>query len=1040
MTLRGKTLLIIAASLVSLLLTVALVSRLVLLTRFAALEEQETRQNVERGVSAVSEGLADLGDLAKDYGAWDMTYEYMATRDPVFVRANLPTAADTSLNVQFVALLDLSGDVVSGRALDRVRRVNTPLPASLAAYLSAHKVLAAPHDSAQGMMGVAPLPEAPALLASWPILTTEGHGPARGTLVLGRSLDAGEVGRLARRTHLALRIYALSDPEIAWARPTLLGGAPAVVQRTSADSISGYALLKDPLGEPSVVLRVDMPRHIYTQSKASLAYLLVALLLVGLVFGAVTLGLLEGTLLTRISRLSASVSQIGARPHLPARVAMSGGDELSSLAEAVNGMLGALQKSQAKLKDILEHSSNLFFSHAPDHTFTYVSPQTRAFFDCEPEEALVKWTDFTTDNPANNRGLARTIRAIETGEPQEPHELELVREAPVVRDGRTVAIVGAFADITERKRAEKLQSAAYRIAHVTSSLDDMHDFYRAIQAIVDELLYAKNFRIALCEAGSETLSPAYDVTEPGSPARTLLERGLEERVQRTGKPLLAPRPVSAPLAEVHETLGDWLGVPLMHGDTCFGVLSIWSGAGGLHLSETDQSLLTFVSQHVATAIEHKRAQEQIKSLAYNDALTGLPNRAVFNDRLTVALAQAHRQGQRLSVLFLDLDHFKVINDSLGHTVGDRLLQGVAGRLLASGREGDTVARLGGDEFTLLLPGIAQAVDVAKVAEKILSTIRQPFRLDEHELFVTASIGISLYPDDGLDAETLVKNADVSMYRAKELGRDTYQLYTAAMNATALERLNLENHLRKALAHDELLVYYQPLMRVGSTEIYGFEALLRWNHPERGLILPSEFVPLAEITGLIVPIGPWILRRACAQAKAWHEGGNPMKVAVNLSARQLQQPGLFDQVKDILEETGLEPRFLGIEITETNAMQNAEATIPTLRRLKSLGVGISIDDFGIGYSSLSYLRRLPIDTIKIDQSFVRDLTSDPDDAAIASAVIAMAHTLKLLVVAEGVETEDQMAFLMAHGCDLAQGDFFSPAVPPEECEEFLLKSR
>jgi diguanylate cyclase (GGDEF)-like protein/PAS domain S-box-containing protein len=439
--------------------------------------------------------------------------------------------------------------------------------------------------------------------------------------------------------------------------------------------------------------------------------------------------------------------------------------------------------------------------------------------------------------------------------------------------------------------------------------------------------------------------------------------------------------------------------------------------------------------------ERKWAEDQIKDIAYHDALTGLPNRLLFNDRLSMALAQAHRHNQRLAVLFLDLDRFKVINDSLGHTLGDRLLQAVGERLVFSVREGDTVARLGGDEFTLLLPGAGRPLDLAKFAEKVLEALKQPFGLEGHELFVTASMGISLYPEDGIDPETLVKNADTAMYRAKDQGRDNYQLYTAAMNATALERLGMENALRKALIQGELEIYYQPLLDLASGTVYGVEALLRWRHPERGLILPAEFIPLAEITGLIVPMGPWILKTACAQAKKWQDAGHPqLCLSVNLSARQFQQPDLVELVTRVLDETGLPPRSLELEITESNAMQNAETTTQTLRALKALGVRLSIDDFGIGYSSLSYLKRLPIDTLKIDQSFVRDMTTDADDAAIVTAVIAMAQTLKLAVVAEGVEVEEQLAFLAARRCDRMQGFLFSRPLPAEDCEKLLVRQR
>jgi diguanylate cyclase (GGDEF)-like protein len=434
--------------------------------------------------------------------------------------------------------------------------------------------------------------------------------------------------------------------------------------------------------------------------------------------------------------------------------------------------------------------------------------------------------------------------------------------------------------------------------------------------------------------------------------------------------------------------------------------------------------------------ERKRAEERARSLAYHDTLTGLPNRLVFQDRLALSIAQAHRRGRGLAVLFLDLDRFKVINDSLGHSVGDLLIREVGLRLRSCLREEDTVARLGGDEFTLMLPDISEAVDAVKVASKVLEVLRAPFQIDGHELFVTSSMGISLYPGDGRDPETLVKNADAAMYRAKEQGRDHYQLYTPALNDTALDRLALESSLRKALAQDELLLHYQPIFNVATSRVYGLEALLRWQHPERGLVSPGEFIPLAEVTGLILTMGPWVLRTACAQARAWQQRQPGLRISVNLSARQFQEPGLIRHVTEALAETGLEPQCLQLEITESSAMHNAQSAIQTLRELKALGVGLSIDDFGTGYSSLSYLKRFPIDTLKIDQSFIRDISTDPEDAAIASAIIALAHMLKLEVVAEGVETRDQLEFLSRNGCDRTQGYLLSRPLPADRCLDLL----
>ncbi len=435
--------------------------------------------------------------------------------------------------------------------------------------------------------------------------------------------------------------------------------------------------------------------------------------------------------------------------------------------------------------------------------------------------------------------------------------------------------------------------------------------------------------------------------------------------------------------------------------------------------------------------KRKQAAETIRHLAYHDALTGLPNRTLFEDRLTLALAQVRRKEQLVAVMFLDLDRFKVVNDTVGHTFGDQLLRDVAERLTGLVREGDTVARMGGDEFTVLLPEVSQAGEAVEIAERILETLRQPWRIDNREYHVTTSIGIAIYPSDGEDAESLIRNADTAMYRAKEQGRDNFELYTPTMNAKIVERLALENSLRHGLERDEFVVHYQPQVDISSGRIIGTEALVRWQHPERGFVSPMEFIPAAEETGLIVPLGAWVLQTACAQNVAWQQAGHtPIPVAVNLSARQFQERNLLDAVTKVLEESGMDPQYLQFEITEGVAMQDVESTATTLRALREMGVQIAIDDFGTGYSSLSYLRSFPVSALKIDRSFVRGLTVNPEDAAITAAIIAMAKSLKLKVIAEGVETEEQLAFLKEHGCDKMQGFLFSKPVPAPALEKLL----
>ena len=506
------------------------------------------------------------------------------------------------------------------------------------------------------------------------------------------------------------------------------------------------------------------------------------------------------------------------------------------------------------------------------------------------------------------------------------------------------------------------------------------------------------------------------------------------RVKATGTRLLeADSPVLASLRDglVHHASNEvfwheddttfpveYTSTPIMEGETVVGAIYTFND----------------VSERLA-------AEAMIDQMAYYDSLTGLPNRLLFQDRLNQALAHARRHRRQTAVMMMDLDRFKIINDTLGHPVGDQVLKTVAERLLFRLREVDTVSRLGGDEFALVLPDLSETSDIAKIGQVIHEEVSRVIRIGEQELFVTPSVGISVYPSDGNDAVTLIKNAEVALYQAKD-ERNRYQLYAPAMNASASEWLQLESHLRRALEREELILHYQPQINLNSGEIVGVEALIRWQHPEWGMVSPARFIPLAEETGLIVPISEWVLRTACAQNAEWQRMGlPPVRVAVNLSGRHLAKHAeLVRHVDEALQATGLAPEHLELELTESILMEDVEAAIQTLGAISERGVKLSIDDFGTGYSSLSYLKRFPIDTLKIDQAFVREIASSEEDSAIVKAVIALAHSLRLNVIAEGVETERQLAFLKDHACDEVQGYFFSRPLPVAELSTFLSNHR
>jgi len=487
-------------------------------------------------------------------------------------------------------------------------------------------------------------------------------------------------------------------------------------------------------------------------------------------------------------------------------------------------------------------------------------------------------------------------------------------------------------------------------------------------------------------------------------------------------------------------------VPIKYSGEVMGVINLYLEEGHKRDQREEEFLLS-IADITAGIIRRRQAEkalmenkEEICYIAYHDYLTGLPNRMLLVDRLNQVIAHTKRHGLYAAVLFLDLNGFKYINDTLGHLAGDEILKEIAKRLTGILRITDTVARLGGDEFTIILTDVKEIEDVVKVVRKIFAVLSEPFRIEGYDFSVTGSVGISIFPDDGKDAETLLKNADIAMYHAKEGGTgNSYVLYTPSLHDRTYKRLSMEGKLRKALDRGEFILHFQPQVSLTSGEITGIEALVRWMDPERGLLSPGEFIPVAEDTGLILALGEWILRSACMAHKGWEERGlNPPVVAVNLSLRQFRQADFVGTVARILKELLLDPQCLELELTESILMEDAEATIDILRALKELGIRLTIDDFGTGYSSLEYLRRMPIDMLKIALPFVRDITKSPDDTSIVTAIINMAHCLGLEVIAEGVETAEQLAILRTLGCDKAQGFLISRPLPPGEMEELLKK--
>jgi diguanylate cyclase (GGDEF)-like protein/PAS domain S-box-containing protein len=630
--------------------------------------------------------------------------------------------------------------------------------------------------------------------------------------------------------------------------------------------------------------------------------------------------------------------------------------------------------------------------------------------------------------------------------------------------GVTIRLVGANQDITERKLAEQNQKRLNRALKLLSDCN-----MALVHATEEEKLLAEICRLVVEQGGyrmawvgfaeqnvQKSIRPVAqhgddsgylnelkiswaDTEEGQGPTGTAIRTG---RMDINQDYLTDPRMSAWREPALVRGFRSSISLPLNNRTHVLGALTIYSaetaafGQEEVRLLEELANDLAYGIVTLRTRIEHEAAEKQLEFLAHHDMLTGLPNRLLLRDRFEQAVAQADRDRSGVAVLFLDLDNFKQVNDTLGHNYGDILLVRVVERLRGCLRDTDTISRQGGDEFVVLLPNLRDLTTVGNISQHIVDEFSEAFEIESYSLNTTFSIGISMYPEDGREFDQLLKNADTALYQAKDSGRDTYRFFSEKMNVDAQEQLHLQGQLRNAVKNQEFLLHYQPQIDIGSGRIVGVEALVRWQHPELGLIPPGKFIPLAERSGLVIPMGEWVLNEACRQARLWHENGQPLLMAVNLSALQFKRGNLLDTVANALKQTGLPAEYLELELTESILLQDVDVAIKTLRSLKEMGVKLSIDDFGTGYSSLSYLKRLAVDKLKIDQSFVRDLGEGMDSAAIVKAIIQLGHTLQLTVIAEGVETEAQLSFLRDNGCDEAQGYWYSRPVPAAEFVKLL----
>lgn len=735
----------------------------------------------------------------------------------------------------------------------------------------------------------------------------------------------------------------------------------------------------------------------------------------------------------------------------------------------------ALKQAEQKYRSIFENAVEGIFQSSIDGKYLTVNPMLARLYGYDSVEQL---TDSLTDiqhqlyvDPNRRTEFIRllqeqdVVRGFESEVYQrDGNKIWILENARAIRDaeGQLLGCEGTVEDITDRKRAEaalhRRDSLLQGVADATHYLLTNSDCEQAIAQAIAALGTAAHVdRVYIFEnhphpqTGEIAMSTRFEWTRPEIPPILHQSRwqnlpyvssglGRWYRTLASGQSIpgivrLLPQAEQKLLSQ--EKILSMLMVPIFVEEKFWGYIGLDDCHSEREWSKNEESILMAIAASIGVVLQRRWTEDMIRYQAFHDLLTGLPNRILFGDRLLQALTQAQLHQSMIAVMFLDLDRFKTINDTLGHAVGDQLLQSSAQRLISCIRESDIVARWGGDEFTLLLPQVTCAEDAAQIAQRILEVMQPAFNLEGYELHVTSSIGIALSPQDGTDAQSLLKNADAALYRAKDQGRNNYQFYNAAISSEVSELLILDNSLHHALERQEFVIYYQPQINVHTGQVTQMEALLRWQHPDLGIIPPQKFISLAEENGLIIPIGEWVLQMACAQCKAWQAMNfPPVRIAVNLSVRQFQQPQLIEKIMQVLQTTELNPALLELEITETAAMQNIDFSIGILHELRARGMHISMDDFGTGYSSLSYLKKFPLDTLKIDRSFIQDLTDNPEDVAIITAIITLGQGLKLSVVAEGVETENQMNCLRSLHCQEMQGYWFSPPLDAQAATQFL----
>ncbi len=1030
MTLRKATTLLICLGTLALVCVISLVTALIINNSFSELEQDHAQRNLERARNAMAQELAALDDILVDWAVWDDAKDFVLGRAPHFRQSNLNDQTLASLRLTAIAFLDRNARVVWAQGFDPVLGRQAPVPTGFLTELLPGSPLVAAKNVEDRTKGYILLPQGLMLVASSPITGSDGFGESAGTLVMLRAINGQANAAIAERVRLPLSLERADTPPSADIAPLAAGLTGGMrTGPVSDDLYCAVLILPDLWGKPALRLVLRDTREITSRGDHSMNVALGWMILGTLASFAVLLAFLERRVLRRLALLNDQVEAIGADAAAPAdndngcqgalalgRVNMPGQDELSALALRINGTLAELERSRRNLsiQCAMTQEQESYLQQILDSIqagVLLVDPDTNLIREANAFAAASAGVSRAELIGTPLSGLLCQRSAPKTAGAEPPQEqdrrlcmlqrpgqppLPLLRtEARIERSGQPL-LLETFIEVEALHKAQE-------------ALKHSEEIYRAVfmNTGTATLLIEKDTTISLANQEFEKLS-GFARQEVENRLRWTeffvaedVEWMLQHHVLRRQSPGLAPRNYESRfLTRRGEERTVLLTVGMIPG--------------------TEVSVAS-----IEDITERKQAEEQLRHKAFHDDLTGLPNRQLLHDRLERAVEAARREGHELAVLLMDLDRFKDVNDALGHSAGDTLLQLVAARLQDCVRRSDSVARLGGDEFVLVVDGAAGLATGDQVARHVLEAFAQPFDLNGRSLHVRLSVGVALFPAHGESPELLLKNAELAMYRAKEGGRNTFAFFVKELNDQVLRRLAVEAALRRALNSGGLEVFYQPKVVHPGNVIAGAEALVRLRREDGVLVSPVEFISVAEDTGLIAPLSDFVLRQACRQVVLWRAGAHAaFRMAVNLSPRQFQHPGLEQRILAVLEETGAPPQALEFEITENLLLDNRPETLATLAALRDMGASVVLDDFGKEYSSLGYIKKLPIQAIKIDRSFIDGLPGDEDDASIVRSVLSLAQSLELHVVAEGVETPAQLDFLVAQGCREFQGYLFS----------------